>query len=299
MATSPVTSPLRLSQSSPHDDAPPATMPTPPRTQDLAGMELEQLESLLDSVVAAMVIIQSHSTLLVIYSPHCQEAFTIIMKMLMPGSPHAMAATLPNPLYALSNNGGKTTKSYAEVTTQNTAMAPAAHVRKLSLAGHHAKISQSLKPVFSYNAQDKEDADLQKLEGASVTKTCWLRTGDTSKQQQPAYWTFHLLQLYTRPLILTYPGMGLAPQWGEEEVREALRKGTGLLDKDIQQLQVLCHESEIEEKQTVSLRIMLEDPHLGDNLCRHGAYLFGMRCRASQYRPRRKQHIPCPRPTTA
>ncbi|KAF8879515.1 hypothetical protein CPB84DRAFT_1852065 [Gymnopilus junonius] len=97
-ATSPLTSPLWLSQSSPHDATLPATMPTSVRFQDSVGMELEQLESLLDSVMATLVIIQSCSTSPAPYSLHCQEALAIITKLLISGSlPTIVEATLPNP----------------------------------------------------------------------------------------------------------------------------------------------------------------------------------------------------------
>jgi hypothetical protein len=71
--------------------------------------------------------------------------------------------------------------------------------------------------------------------------------------------------------------------WRELEAK------SGLQEKDVQNLRILCHDEEKGEKDHLSIRLILDNSHLLDHLQREGMFLFGAHC------PRKPS--PIPRPT--
>ena len=121
-------------QSPPNSRLPDETAPsTPPpfaasRT-DMPADQLKHLESLVDSVLATVVIIQATSTQPVTLSPHTREALELLNKLVAPTSVTTRSAPRPKPR-------GPIMPSYAQATKGSHTTHPVGHTVKLSPAGH-------------------------------------------------------------------------------------------------------------------------------------------------------------------
>jgi hypothetical protein len=73
----------------------------------------------------------------------------------------------------------------------------------------------------------------------------------------------------------------------DKNIWDSLEMETGIPQTEIRDLRILCRDGEEEKQSSLSLRIMVEDPAIGDRLIRDGAFLLGTHCRVSQYHPRR------------
>ena len=110
---------------------------------------------------------------------------------------------------------------------------------------------------------------------------------------------FHCLTDILPEVELDVPWYGVVvhdvpaqPLLDTEILWDAVMEQTGLSGKDIRDLCVLCQDKDREKKERLSIRIMLEDSRLCDHLCHNKTFLFGMPCRVSRYRPRKKRHRP-------
>ena len=79
---------------------------------------------------------------------------------------------------------------------------------------------------------------------------------------------------------------------------EALEKEAGIPQDRIRDVRILCRDEDQENREHLSLWVMLEDVSICDHLCRYGTFLIGTRCRVSKYRPRRRSPRTMLRPTS-
>ncbi|KAF8954927.1 hypothetical protein BDZ97DRAFT_1862202, partial [Flammula alnicola] len=360
--TPPSSTPPGLPGGSLHAEALASTQPPPPASHDVAGTQLDRLESLLDSVLATLTIIQASSTMPVVLSMHSRDALYVLNKMLHLDQP--LTATAPAPQPVLTRSEDRTPKSYAQAAKQSPAACKAAHTSKPSPASQPPHTRVRLKPSGSraprhsphrlivrwpghpvpqssksmQNFIDYIEKQLDNpvsIAGANVTRSgnivihtkaphtaTQLRDTLLHDEAKPLRRAakFNHIPDFSAPseviphLELDVPWHGVvlhdlpattllaayAGAEGVESIWDALETETGLMETDIRDLRVLCRDDEAEGKQAISLRIMIEDPLQCEYLCQHGAFLLGMRCRVSRYRPRTKKHrlLPPSRPTS-
>ncbi len=90
-----------------------------------------------------------------------------------------------------------------------------------------------------------------------------------------------------QPLLESYRG-----DENTNSLWDVVKEQIGLPGTNFRDLRVLCRDEDMENKDRLSIRIMLDDPRICEHLCRDKTYLFGTQCRVSRYRPRRKRHRP-------
>ena len=73
----------------------------------------------------------------------------------------------------------------------------------------------------------------------------------------------------------------------DENIWESLEKETSILQSEIRDLRILCRKGEEEKQNILSLRVMVEDPAISEQLIRDGAYQLGTHCRVPRYHSRR------------
>ncbi|KAF8955421.1 hypothetical protein BDZ97DRAFT_1926834 [Flammula alnicola] len=348
LASPPSPTPFRLQRGSIHVEAQPSTQPTPTTSTDVAARQVERLESLLDSVLATLSIIQANSTTPVALSAHSREALAVLNKIVTPEAP------------PVTNKPTTTSKSYAQATKDCHATQTVAHAAKPSHAGrlthtrsrpgsspatHHSPhrlivrwpdhpVPQSSSSLQKFITQLKNQlpSDDVHISGANVTKA-----GSIVIHTKAPYKASQLLENlpsgfmpirraataaipdFSPPLnadlnveldvpwygivVHDIPAMPLAAAFkGEEgggnDLWDALEGEAGLAGQDIKDLRLLCRIEEMDEREHMSVKIMLEDSRICQHLKRNGVFLFGTHCRVSEYR-RRKKHPPPPsRPTS-
>ena len=126
-ATLPLQTP-RQPDSRPPNDLP-STPPSPTASYDVVANQLKHLESLVDSVLATVVIIQAASSQPITLSTHMQEALELLNKLVVPAT-SARSCTTTHPV-PQSKPGQPTMPSHAQVTKGHTT-----HTAKPSPAGH-------------------------------------------------------------------------------------------------------------------------------------------------------------------
>ena len=90
------------------------------------------------------------------------------------------------------------------------------------------------------------------------------------------------------PLLESYQGTEAS-----EHLWDIVTMETGLTGKDIRDLRILCRDEDLDKRDRLSIRIMLEDPLLYEHFCCDDAFLFGTRCHISCYRPKKhRQRTP-------
>jgi hypothetical protein len=87
-----------------------------------------------------------------------------------------------------------------------------------------------------------------------------------------------------QPLLEAYQGIELM-----EHLWDTATEQMGIPAKDIRDLRILCQDEDLEKKDQLSIRIMLDDPHLCEHLCHTNTFLFETPCRTSQYCPRKRR----------
>ena len=112
----------------PEETAPP-TLPPPAMSCDVPADYLRHLESLVDSVLATVVIIQAATSQPVVLSPHMQRALELLNKFVAPNSATTRSASQPK-------TWGPTTPSYAQATTRTHSTPTVEKTIRLSLATH-------------------------------------------------------------------------------------------------------------------------------------------------------------------
>jgi hypothetical protein len=342
--------PLRL----PEEPAP-STPSLPTTSHDVPVDQLKHLESLVDSVLAAVVIIQAATPQLVVLSPHTRRALELLNKLVAPTSATTCSAPQPKPR-------GPTMPSYAQATKgSRSTHAPVEKNVKPSPAGHqpsrnrtHPKSPQQPRhsayrlivrwpghpvPQSPDSLQDfisnfkkrigpsyrRNICSTLELAGANVTKS-----GNVvihTKAPQTASQLLHVIQLnecsdiaiagqaipdfqcptdilpeveldvpWHGVVIHDIPAQPLLESYWGTEVTERLwdvvTEQIGLPGKDIRDVRVLCRDEDMEKKDRLSIRIMLDDPRLCEHLCRNNTFLFETPCRVSPFRPRKKRRQP-------
>ena len=107
----------------------PSIQPPPATSQNVPVDLLKHLKSLVDSVLAAVVIIQAATSQPVILSPHTQRALKLLNKFATPTSATTCSAPQPKPQ-------GHTTCSYAQAMTGSPSTQMVEKKAKPSSAGH-------------------------------------------------------------------------------------------------------------------------------------------------------------------
>jgi hypothetical protein len=88
-----------------------------------------------------------------------------------------------------------------------------------------------------------------------------------------------------QPLLESYQGTELM-----EHLWDTVIEQTELPAKDIRDLRILCRDEDLEKKDQLSIRIMLDDPRLYEHLCCTNTFLFETPCRTSCFCPWKRQH---------
>ena len=86
-----------------------------------------------------------------------------------------------------------------------------------------------------------------------------------------------------QPLLESYQGTELM-----EHLWDTVIEQTGLPAKNIQDLCILCRDEDLEKKDRLSIRIMLDNPHLCEHLCCTNTFLFETPCHTSHFCPRKR-----------
>ncbi|KAF8958796.1 hypothetical protein BDZ97DRAFT_2078445 [Flammula alnicola] len=291
--TPPSSTPPGLPGGSLHAEALASTQPPPPASHDVAGTQLDCLESLLDSVLATLTIIQTSSTMPVVLSMHSRDALYVLNKMLHLDQP--LTATAPAPQPALTRSEDRTLKSYAQAAKQSPAACKTAHTSKLSPAsqpphtlrwrGHPVpQSSKSMQHFIDYI--EKQLDNPVSITGANVTRSgnivihtkapytaTQLRDTLLHDEAKPLRRAakFNHIPDFSAPseviphLELDVPWHGVvlhdlpattllaayAGAEGVESIWDALETETGLMETDIRDLRVLCHDDEAEGKQAI------------------------------------------------
>jgi hypothetical protein len=333
-------------------EAPPSTLPLSATSCDVPADQLEHLESLVDSMLATVAVIQAASTQPVVFSPHTLKALSLLNMLVAP----TPATTRPVPQ---SKFTGPTMLSYAQAAKGSPTTHPVEHsVRPSgpSPAGRQPSCKRAQPrppqqprhsayrlivrwpghpvPRSSNSLQDfisrlkkrvggtyriNIGAELE-LAGANVT-----RSGNVvihTKAPHTASQLLYAIQLagfediaYAGQAIpdfdcpddilpeveLDVPWHGVVihdipagPLLGSYRGAEALEHlwdvvpdQTGLPARDIRDLHVLCRGEELEKRDQLSIRIMLEDSRICEHLCRTDLFFLETPCRVSSYRSRK------------
>jgi len=98
-------------------------------------------------------------------------------------------------------------------------------------------------------------------------------------------------------------GIPAAPLWvawngGGQDIWANLLQDNGILAENVKDMRILCREEETELKEQLSLRLMFEDVNLARQVLSDGVFLFGSRCRVSQYRHHKQRNRPRSSSTT-
>jgi len=98
-------------------------------------------------------------------------------------------------------------------------------------------------------------------------------------------------------------GIPAAPLWvawngGGQDIWANLLQDNGILAENVKDVRILCREEETELKEQLSLRLMFEDVNLARQVLSDGVFLFGSRCRVSQYRHCKRRNRPRSSSTT-
>jgi len=327
----------------------PSTPPPPTMSHDVPVDQLKHLESLVDSVLAAVIIIQAATSQPVVLSPHTRRAIELLNMLIAPTSAttcSALAQPKPweptTPTYAQATKGSHSTHALVE---KNVKPSPAGH--QLSCNRTHPKSPQQprhstyrlivrwpghpipqssnslqdficeFKKCIGYIYQHETDSTLE-LAGANVMKSGNIVIH--SKTPHTASQILHAIQLSyssdialagqhipdfdcpsnilpeteldmpwygvvihdipAQPLLESYQGTELM-----EHLWDTVTEQMGIPAKDIQDLHILCRDEDLEKKDRLSIRIMLDDPRLCEHLCRTNTFLFETPCRTSQYCP--------------
>jgi len=334
-----------------------STSPLPATSRvDMPADQLKHLESLVDSVLATVVIIQATSTQPVILSPHTRRALELLNKFVAP-TPATTCSVLQ------SKPRGPTTPSYAQATKGSHATHPVEHTVKPSPAGHkpsrsraHSQSSQQPchsayrlivrwpgHPVpQSSNSLQNFISSLKKrvrpyyqrhtclnleLAGANVTRSgnivIHTKAPHTASQLLDAiqlsgiedvthagehipgficpidilpeieldkpWFGVVIHNIPAQPLLESYQG-----REAMENLWDVVPNQTGLPPQDIRDIRVLCREEDLEKRDRLSIRIMLDDQRLSEHLCRDDVFFFKTPCRVSRYRPRKNRRRPSP-----
>ena len=84
-------------------------------------------------------------------------------------------------------------------------------------------------------------------------------------------------------LLESYQGTELM-----EHLWDTATEQIGIPAKDIRDLCILCRDEDLEKKDRLSIRIMLDDPCLCEHLYCTNTFLFETPCHTSQYCPQKK-----------
>ena len=84
-------------------------------------------------------------------------------------------------------------------------------------------------------------------------------------------------------------GIPAAPLWDAwngdgQDIWDNLIQDNGILPGNVKDARILCRDEEVESKEQISLRLMFEDTNSARQVLSDGVFLFGSRCRVSQYR---------------
>jgi hypothetical protein len=336
----------------PEEPAP--STPSPPTTShDVPVDQLKHLESLVDSVLAAVVIIQAATSQPVILSPHTRRAIELLNTLVAPTSattcsapaqPKPREPTMPS--YAQATKGSRSTHAPVE---KNVKPSPAGHQLSRNRARprspqqpRHSAYRLIVRwpghpiPQSSNSLQDfickfkkrigyiyrRETGSTLELAGANVTKSGNIVIH--SKAPHTASQILHAIRLSdpsdialagqhipdfdcpsdilpeieldvpwygvvihdipAQPLLESYQGTELM-----EHLWDTATEQMGIPAKDIRDLRILCRDEDLEKKDRLSIRIMLDDPRLCEHLCRTNTFLFETPCRTSQYCPRKRR----------
>lgn len=351
---SPSIQPLPLA-TRPPEEAPPSTLPRSATSCDVPADHLKHLETLADSMLATVAIIQAASTCPVILSPHARKALDLLNTLVAP--PPATTCPPPQP-----KRREPTKLSYAQATKGSHTTPPVEHNARPSPAGRKSPHSRTRLrspqqprhsayrliirwpgypvPQSADSLQDFIDtfkkhinipyrrntcADL-KLAGAHITKSgsvvIHTKAPHTASQLREVIQLGYQSEVnlagtnipgFTCPddimpeveldvpwygaVIHNVPAHPLLESYQGTEASEHLwdivTMETGLMGKDIRDLRILCRDEDLDKRDRLSIRIMLEDPLLYEHFCRDDAFLFGTRCRISRYRPKKhRQRTP-------
>ena len=333
------------------------TSSLPTALEGVVADHLKHLETLLDSVLATVVIIQSASTMpTVSVSSHAQEALRLL-HTLVPMAHTPITASLPAPSRTKPTQEAPTRKSYAQAT-QTARPPPAGHLPRVRSnpkgtpphstrhspyrliarwPGHPIPTSSLALDSFvrhldsAVSGVARRGTNFQsRIAGANVTKSGNLVIHTTApftaaqlrehsnnikscSNEIPGFdpppscspileldVPWHGIVVHDLPaasLIAAYEG-----DRGDDEdapgIWEALEKEAGIPQEHIRDVRLLCRDEDQENRDHLSIRVMLEDSSFCDHLCRNGIFLIGTRCRVSRYRPRKKSTRTTLRPTS-
>ncbi|PPQ84234.1 hypothetical protein CVT25_002137 [Psilocybe cyanescens] len=312
----PSLTPIRPTGGAPTSLLSPTLPPLPSLPDDVAMGQLKHLESLLDLVLATLVIIQSTSTTQpIMFSTHTQQALQVLNRLLptahkkapSPAGPKVRLRTRQRILNQPHRQGNRLVVRWPDHPVPNTLASLSNFIDYLEtqfqipqtgivpdpcskFAGANVTISGS---IVIYTKSPF--AATRILDGLSPHDFLVLRravahsripdfTPDTSivpvVELDVPWYGIVVHNIPAEPLreaLSTASGM-----WTELESR------TGLLQKDIRDLQLLCSDKGQEEKEHISMRIMTEDPCMHNMFTREPFFIFGTRCRVSRYRPSKR-----------
>ena len=337
--------------------SPTLPLPTP---DGVVADHLKHLETLLDSVLATVVIIQSVSTMpTVSVSSHAQEALKLLHTLVPMAHPPPTASTSAlsqsEPLQEAPNR-----KSYAQAT-QPARPSPAGQLPRVysntkgnpsrptqqprhspyrliaCWPGHPIPTSsialdrfvQHLDTAISGNALRGTNFQ-SRIASANVTKSGNLvihtaapfTAAQLQEHRNDIKSCSNVIPDFEPPpscapvLELDVPWHGivvhdlpavslLAVFEGDrgddgESLRiwEALEKEAGIPQEHIRDVRMLCRYEDQENRDHLSLRVMLEDSSFCGHVCRNGVFLIGTHCHVSRYRSRRRPTKTTLRPTS-
>ena len=83
-------------------------------------------------------------------------------------------------------------------------------------------------------------------------------------------------------------GIPAAPLWDAwngdgQDIWDNLLRDNGILPGNVKDVRILCQDEEAESKEQILLRLMFEDANSACQVLSDGVFLFGSRCRVSQY----------------
>jgi len=330
------------------------SMPLPAALEGVVAEHLKHLESLLDSILATVVIIQSVSTSTAIpISSHAQDALKLLHNLIPLAHTPVDASAPMKQTHQANVTIVPTCKSYAQATKDARPPPagqqmrtrtppkiphprPSRHsphrlivrwpghpipVTAISLDKFARQLGHSISPVTNWQ---RGETPPSMIAGANVTKsgnlvihTAAPYTAIQLQERRTAIMeTAHEIPDFDPP-IMCIPELELDVPWHGVVVHdlpatslvaayegdrgddgealglwEALEKEMGISQGDIRDVRLLCRDEDRENRDRISLRIMMENPLTCDHLCRNGAFLLGTRCRVSRYRPRKSQRKP-------
>ncbi|KAF8200375.1 hypothetical protein BJ912DRAFT_921839 [Pholiota molesta] len=268
-------------------NAPSTTPPSLVPHDDVAADQVQHLESLLDSVLATLVIIQSATSNTAInYTSPSDSAFVELCNHQAVVIHHANVVTLA----CLEHHASQilTASSYAGLTipfhNPRSPWRASLIISSVTLA--------CLTPIGVFKG-----LTAHKFAGANITNTgnIILYTKSPliassilpmlSQSDNCVIWSAaRAIPGFTDPGPNAHLTDALEDSEGPMIWHELEDKG-GLSGNNFRDLHFLCCDEEVQGKEHLSLRIMVDNPAIFTHLYQNGIFLFGTHCCVSQYHP--------------